>query len=123
MADPSDIFRQMLASQQQAGGGAGAPPILLGLKDVDAGAALSIKGKGLNSDWTFRPVAQAAPGPIAKLIQSMGLDRKSILEGMQKVAQAAPVQQADSGSVYGRADHGHGLGGFSASSASSYEIS
>jgi hypothetical protein len=126
MSGPSPAYNSQLISSlgQQATGGTGAAPIFLGAKlDLNVGTGHSIQGNGLKFDATFKPVAQAAPGPIAKLLESTGVNRKAIFEGLQKVAQAAPVQQADSGSVYGRgADHG--LGGFSASSLGSggYDI-
>jgi hypothetical protein len=114
-------FGAMLAliNASQGQGGSGCAPILMGVKlDVNMGANLSIQGKGFNSDGMIAKLPQGKPGLVAKLLKDMGCSGAEILEGMKKVSQAAPVQQANMASITG-SDAGHGLGGgFAASSMS-----
>ena len=112
--DLNQILQQLQQSAQQ--GTQGKPVPLLGfLADVNVGSGLSLQGRGLNIDGMIRTPAQRPNGPIAGLLRQMGLVGPEILEGMKKVAQAGPVQQASIEDITGQS---HGLGGGFASNVS-----
>ena len=109
MADV-DLQQQLLAQQSllQSSQGAGGKiaPVLAGIlpgggKDIDIGASLSVKGKGFNGDGMVNKLPQAKPGFLKDLLAKMGVTGPEILEGMKKVAQAGPVQQASLESITG----------------------
>ncbi len=111
MADGSTgpDFGAMLAlknfSSQTSSGGR--PVIIAALlpgggSDVNVGQGLSLQGKGLNADATFKITAQPRPGMLANLIKSMGADRQSIMEGLKKVGDAGAVRQASQTELFGQ---------------------
>ena len=93
-------------------------PIFMGAKgEVNVVGGLSLKGVASNMDGNILKAPQVAPGPLAKLLEGMGLTRKQILEGLKEVNQKAPIQNASIADITGSS---HGLGGGSfASSISS----
>ncbi len=102
--DTSYLYRQ----SQQAQGGSGSMPIFMGARiEQNVGTGLSIQGKGLNGDGMVNKLPKAAPGPLAKLLEGMGLTRAQIFEGLAKVSQAGPVQSASISDITGNS---HGLG-------------
>lgn len=86
-------------------------PIFLGAKgEVNVGGGLSIKGAAGNFDGTIIKSPQVRPGMLGKLLQEMGFTRGEIFEGLKKVAQAGPIQQASQSDLFGQ---GGPSGGFS----------
>ena len=98
--DSSYLYRMQ---QAQGQGGNGAAPILMGARlETNVGSPLSLQGKLFNADKMAPTiVGQRRNGPVAGLLQQMGLVGPQILEGLKQVAQAAPVQQASIEQIQG----------------------
>jgi hypothetical protein len=86
---------QSLLNSQRSNSGGGAPIIAAllpgGGRDIDVGAGLSSKGKGLNADGMMNKLPQAKPGLLASLKQQMGLTGGQVFDDIKKCAQGAGV--------------------------------
>lgn len=99
-------------SQAQGQGGAGFSPLLFlmglfghGRTEVNVTQQLSSQGKGFNCDKTM-PLPKAQPAMWEKLLESTGLNRKAISEGLAKCHYTP--SQSSTESITGV---NHGLGG------------
>lgn len=99
-----DITQQLLQIQSMlaasaSGNGAKPIPLLAALGvvngSIDVGVGLTPKGKGLNSDSTFRPFSQRRNGPFAGLLAQINLSGSSILEDFKKSKEGAATMYAN----------------------------
>lgn len=81
----------------------GKPIPILGGKhgEINVGNPLSIRGAVFNID-NMMVKSQKRPGGLAKILSDMGFNQKDFIEGLQKVAQAGPVQQASQADLFGQ---------------------